>query len=69
MWKRAKNNLNRLTASRSHVKTNVGRAGTHKAAYVERSAGRLAGFEAAADNALIIGSAVRRVLRALRSSI
>ncbi len=39
-----------------------------KAASVERSAGRLAKFEAASDNELVIGCAVRSVLRAPRST-
>src|SRR5205814_8597383 len=39
-----------------------------KAASVEWSAGRLAGFEAASDNELVIGCAARSVLRAPRST-
>jgi hypothetical protein len=39
-----------------------------KAASVEQSAGRLAKFEAASDNELVIGCAVRSVLRAPRST-
>ncbi|PYT96300.1 MAG: hypothetical protein DMG38_24230 [Acidobacteria bacterium] len=44
----------------------VGHGRRQKAASVERSAGRLAKFEAASENERVIGCAARNVLRAPR---
>jgi len=63
--------LETLTAEADEEKSEQNERGARrrqKAASVEQSAGRLAKFEAASDNELVIGCAVRRVLRAPRST-